>query len=213
MQGYAITLTTREGFDDSHHEIFRDWFKIHTDSCLLVAESHAAGGLHYHAGATMKQKSTNEVTRLINRFYEAQGWDVLAGISIKVKQLTDRIGWFHYLTKDLDGPPILVQGWKMTWIQEQCKSNLKKIPKKMLKKNAYLVTQSVGPELVIQYAKRTGSPLSGKISFANVICQMAKEGYQFHQVRWKNLYSHVMALCDDMRPMQSFIMSELQWLE
>lgn len=213
MFGYAITLTRAGAFDQQQNSVIRTWFKQNTDSCLLVVEQHASGGLHYHAATSQKQKTTNEVTRLLDRFYEAQGWQSVRGVSIKVRRMSDRIGWFHYLCKDLKGSPLLVQGWKMTWIQQECKDNLKKVPRKILCKDSYLVTQSVGSGLVIQYAKRTGNPLTGKESFAFVCSTMMSEGYQFHQVRWKHLYCHVMALCGDLRPAHSFIIGELIFID
>lgn len=211
MFEYAITLTLRDGFTPDHFTAVRHYFDLTCESCLVVAEDHASGGIHFHAATSQRQKTTNEVTRLLHRYYSKQGWEVTPR-SVQVKRMADRVGWFHYLTKDLTGPPVLVRGWRMTWIQQQCMDNLKKMPRRLLRKDTFVVTHAEGPRLVIEYAKRTGCVLSGKDSFIDVCCQMSRNGYQFHQIRWKQLYTHTMSMCGDMTPMQSFIVGELTFL-
>ncbi len=214
MFPYAITLTCSKGFDPADLTQLKKYFKQVTDSTLLVSEEHASGHVHVHAATMQKQKTTNEVTRLFERFY-ANVLDIVPtiGVSIVVKKVSDKIGWFHYLLKDQQGPPLMCHGWKLTWIQEQCISNLKKIPKRILLKDVHALDNRVAVPTILEYAKRTNNPLTGKTAFASVVAEMMAKGYAFHKCRLKMLYVHVMAHTGDMRPAMSFIMGELTFID
>lgn len=215
MKGYSITLTTSRDFTPDELEGFCEFFRHNCDSCLLVEERGQRGQLHLHAGTKQKQSQTHEVTRLLARHYELHEIPFQKGVSIKVKKTCDQIGWFHYLIKDIpkDSVPLLIFGWKMTWIQEQCRANLKKVPHKIVKGTDYNVNMLIATNLVIQYAKTVGLPLSGKGMFMECICQMAEAGYLFHNVKFKILYCQVMARFHERRPMLSFLTMELQYLD
>ena len=215
MFGYAITLGTSRDFLAEEIVSIAQHFARNCDACLLVEERGASGKLHLHASTKQKQKTANLVTLALTRLYEKLKIPCQKGVAIKVKKTTDEIGWFHYLTKDMeDGQqPVLIFGWEMTWIQDQCRDNLKKIPHKMMKGNDYTLNMAIATNVVLQYAKRTGIPLSGKDGFKTCICRMAEEGYLFHSVKFKVLYAQVLARTGDTRPMQSLLDLELCGLE
>lgn len=215
MFGYSYTLTTNRDFTSQEIVSLAQWFAKTCDSCLLVEERGGSGQLHLHAGTQQKQKTTGEVTRRLTKVYADLQIPFTKGVSIKVRKTTDQIGWFHYLTKDMqpDQVPVLIFGWQMTWIQQQCKDNLKKIPHKMVRGDDYVLNMVVAPNLMIAYAKRVGLPIHGKECFKQIVCQMAEEGYQMHNLKFRILYAQILARSGDYRPLKSLLDSELQFLE
>ncbi len=209
---YAITFTTRTpGFDDSEVAAIRDWCKNNSDACMLVEE--VAATRHLHAAFRCTQKTTVQVSRKLSRLYDSLNILWVPKVSCKVRKMTELIGWFHYLKKDLgDAAPLLLTGWKMTWITEQCAANVKKIPRKMLLKHDYQVTSRNGTALVIEYAAANNYPLCDKYSFADVIAQMTADSYTFESVKIKWLFCQVMARCGHTRFTKDFVLSELQFL-
>lgn len=215
MLGYFYTLTTNRDLLPDEIMGLAQWFARNCDSALVVEERGANGKLHLHATTQQKQKSTNQCTRMMKSCYEQLRIPWTDRVSCRIKKTTDQIGSFHYLTKDLiEGQePILIFGWEMTWIQEQCRDNLKKIPHKMVRGDDYVVNMVIAPNLLCSYAKRSGICMAGKEGFKEVVCRMASEGYQFHNVKWRILYCEIMARCGDTKPMRSLIDNELQFLE
>jgi len=209
---YAITFTTSTpGFDDEQVQAIRLWCKNNSDACMLVEETAATR--HLHAAFRCTQKTTVQVSRKLARLYESLNLPWVPKVSCKVRKMTKLIGWFHYLKKDLgDAEPLLLTGWKMTWITEQCAANLKLIPRKVLLKKDYQVTTKTGTALVIEYASRNNLPLCDKYTFADVITAMAADSYTFEGVKVKWLFCQVMARCGETRFMKDFILSELQFL-
>lgn len=215
MPGYSITLTTNRDFLLAEIDLFRQWFANNTDSCLLVQERGTHGQLHLHAGTQQTQLQTGQVTRLLTRLYEQHDIPLTKGVSIKVKKTCEMVGWFHYLLKEVtdDQPPILVHGWQLTWIQEQCRDNLKKMPHRMLKGTDYVLNMVIAPNAMIRFADSLGMNLSTKEGFKEVCCRMAEEGYQFQNIKFKILYTELMARYGDYRPMKSLIDNELAFLD
>ncbi len=215
MPPYSITLTSANGFCEEAVRTFREWFRSRCDKCLLVRERHASGAIHLHAGATLQDKQTAQVTRKLRTVYNHLNIDIVPGVSIMVKRTSDQIGWFHYLTKDLqqNDHAVLVKGWKMTWIQEQCLANLKKIPYKMLAGDDYSMRMDTATGLVLEYSKRKGLPISGKASFTDCLCHMSADGYQFHRLKLKFLYGHVLSRLGYSSAMRSLIENEIMFLD
>lgn len=214
MYGYFYTLTTNRDFLPDEIVSIAQWFAKSCESCLLVEERGHNGKLHLHATTTQKQKTAGEITRRMQKLYEHLNIPFQIKISVRIKRTTDQIGSFHYLTKDLgDKVPVLLFGWKMTWIQQQCRDNVKKIPHKLIKGEDYVVNMVIAPNLLMEYARRSGIPLTGKEGFKEVVARMMGEGYQFQNVKWKILYVQLMARCGDTRPLRSMLDNELQFLE
>ncbi len=213
MPAYSITLTCLDGFTADQLVGFKDWFKHNSSQCLLVSERHASGALHLHAGATMQDKQTGQVTRKLGTLYNRLKIELEPNVSIKVKRTTDQIGWFHYLTKDLQCDPLLLTGWKMTWIQEQCLANLKKMPFKMLAGDDYAMRMDTSIGLILAYSKRKQLPISGKASFTDCLCHMSADGYQFHRLKLKFTYAHVMSRLGYSSAVRSLLENELMFLD
>lgn len=214
MYGYFYTLTTNRDFLPAEILAIAAWFRKTCESGLVVEERGANGKLHLHATTTQKQKTAGEISRRIQKLYEHLDIPWTKGVSVHVKRTTDQIGMFYYLTKDLHGKvPVMLFGWTMTWITQQCRDNVKKIPHKMIKGDDYILNMVIAPNLMIEYAKRSAIPLNGKEGFKEVVARMMAEGYQFQNIKFKLLYCEIMARCDDTRAIRSFLDNELQFLE
>lgn len=211
-KNYFLTLSPRQDLSSVHLAVVVDWHKLRTP-CILVSEERTDGVEHYHSVFGDTASRAAKVTEKFNRLMDAGGLPYVKGVTLKIRAVTDLIGMFHYLTKDLgDGKPLVLSGWKLSWIRQQCLENLKKIPKKMLMRNDRLIGVAGSVGLVLEYSKRKGIPLTGKESFRRCLMEMAKEGYRFEKIKIRQLYVHVMAQCGDARAFGAMIDNELQFL-
>lgn len=214
IHSYAFTLTTQDGFTDLQVAQFSDWFSANADTACLTRELHKSGKIHLHACADLRKSSTNSVTRVFTNLYERLNIPCQKGVSIRIKKVTDRLGWFHYLAKDLavGQSPVLCHGYLWGDIQEQLKLAVKKIPNKMVKGDDHTMNMVTAPNRVLEYAKSVGCPISGADSFAEVISLMAEDGYQMHNLKFKILYAQCMAKCGRRSIMRDLVLSELAFL-
>jgi len=212
---FCITFTTGGEFPPAWEAALAAWHVKKCDQALVVREGgpEEEEHLHYHSVGTFKTSKASNIKSMCETLYKKH--DVAYDKpSVVVKTTTDLIGMFHYLLKDqVDDQPVLLLGWKMSWIKEQCLSNLKKIPHKVLMKNKYVLKTSTATAVVMEYAKRKSLILTGKDSFATLVCEMARDGYQFEAVKLKWLYCQCMSLTGDDHAMRSLIMNELHFLD
>lgn len=192
---YWITLTSSQGFCDAQEDQVVQWHRRNSEKVFLVSEFHESGEKHFHSVlACFKPKIAGKVTEKLVRLYRSMEIDVVTGVTIKVKRVNDFVGILHYLCKDLVGDPLLLIGWRMSWIKAQCLANVKKMPHKVLLKNKKLVTVRTAVDLVVQFASAGGYPLTGVDSFATVTGAMVVDGFRFGNVRLKPVFCQVMAV-------------------
>ncbi len=209
---YFTTLTYKGGVPPALIDAAILYFK-RCDQCLAVIEYHDNGNEHLHALHTDTNAQTGGVTRKFERMYAKAHLDVVKGVSIVVKHPTNKIGLFHYLTKALGTrQPIAVVGWKWTWIQAQCRENLKCMPKKILMKGVRWVTQRECTNLMLEYAKLSARVIDSKITFTQVFADMVTAGYQFDSVKIIPVYIQCVARSGDSRPAVSYVENQLQFL-
>ncbi len=192
---YMLTLTSSVDFFESQEDLIVQWHRHNSDKCFLVREFHDSGVKHYHSLiCCTSPRSAGKVSEKLVRLYASMQIDVVKGISFCVKSVSDFVGCLHYLCKDLDGSPLLLIGWRMSWIKAECLANMKHIPHTMLKKDQYMVQCSTSVQLVLRYAHAAGHPLCGKDSFVTVVVEMMSKGYQFEKIKPRWLYGQVMAM-------------------
>jgi len=212
-QSYCFTLTVREGFSVNQIASFADWLKLRTDYCFVSKELTAAGLWHIHAQANLVPKNTSNVTKAVKGWYKQEDLEV-GPCSIKIKKETDRIGWFHYLTKDINSTdkPVLCHGYKWGEIQAECLANVKKIPRKMLEGDDYVLKMRTAYKVIMQYAQRIGQPITGKQSFMQILSKMICDGYLYHQLKLKIVLGHVMGCIGDEAAVFDMLENELHWV-
>ena len=211
---YFLTLTCPIDFTDDQERHIVHWHRANSEKTLLVRELHRDGRPHYHSVIhVLAPKQTASVTRKLEVLYKKMDIEWTHN-AVCVKKLTCPIGMFWYIIKDLHGePPLLIIGWQMSWIKDQCKANVKLTPNKLLSKEVLMLRDSSSVARVIKWAEVSGYPLTDKPSFINVVTAMQSEGYQFEKIKPKWLYVQVMAMCGHMAPARSMWENELFALE
>ncbi len=213
---YAITLTcspcfSGENCDDivSFHK--EDYFH----NVLLINELHDSGETHFHALADIKCKQAAGVTRKYERFYKAHDIAYVKGISAKIKTCTDKVGWMHYLLKEFtdDDVPLVLKGWKWTWVQQLVRDSIKKMPHRMLLKDVYKVTKSNGTEIICKYMQVNSMRVANKEDFMDVICAMSREKYRFSSASIKWCFVEVLIQEGHSKGMRALLEHELFHLD
>lgn len=197
---YFITLTSAIGFNGPQEDQVVQWHRRNCDKVFLARELHDSGAAHYHSVVCVSApRQASKVTEKLVRLYAEMGIDWVKGISVKVKTVSDFVGCLHYVRKDLgDDLPILLLGWRLSWIKQQCIAGVKHIPFKMLRKDVYMIQESTAVAVVIRYASASGHPLTGKDSFMTVVCAMSAEGYRFVKIKKLDLFADVLASVGDL---------------
>jgi len=191
---FYITFTSSEPFPDSFGTALAKWHARKCDSCLLVTEGGPGTDkhLHFHSVGSWKTSNTSNVTAACKTLYKKHKieWSKNA---VRVKSVPELYGLFHYLMKDVsEGEPLMILGWKLSWIKEKILANLKKMPHSMLLKSQYTLSPKTQCAIVCKYAECQGLQITCKDSFKSVCIRMVKDKYDFTNVRWKALYAHVL---------------------
>jgi len=208
---YTFTATTSSpGFDDAQIQEICDWARRASDSCMIVEETTTHR--HLHGVFRVSQKSTTQVTRKFKTLYAKMELQWVAGVSVKVKKTTELIGWFHYMLKDQTGPPLVLTGWQMSWIQEQCLAAVKKIPRKILEKDQVVLSTRTAVPLIIAFASANVMPLCDKHSFIEVVLAMESDKYNFQNLKKKAVFCETMSRMGQLQFSRSMWEQELDFL-
>lgn len=211
FHSYTFTATTTSpGFDDDQIMSICNWAKHISDSCCIIEEMSSHRHLHGVFRVTCKQ--TNQVSQRFQTLYKKMDMPWIPNISVDVKRTTELIGWFHYMLKDQKAPPLVLTGWKRTWITEQCQKHVKKIPKKMHRLDRLVLDASTVVGTVLAYMSAHSLPIMDKFSFIAVVTQMQKDKFNFMKVRKALVYEAVMAELGHLDVAASAWESDLQFL-
>ncbi len=198
-------------FDSEQRKIIAEWFSRH-NQVLGVTEVEAHK--HYHVMFCSTVRKTGNVTRALENLFTKNSIPWTKGVTINVKYCSVPIGTFYYLTDpQKKGIVVFVKGWRMSWIQEICRKNLKSMPKKLLTKDMRVVNDVEGPDLIIKFANRHHMPLVDKTTFIQVVARMIGDKYVFHKCKMKHLISSTLAINGHMRCVVSWLENELHFIE
>lgn len=204
---YMATLAPKDWFTTEERTPIYAWFSTHDQVLGYTEEENRK---HLHVLFSSKQKKTGNVTRSLERMFETNQIEFTKGVTINVKSSSHPIGYFHYLTDEIkQGTRVMIKGWQLTWIQEQCRANLKSMPRKLLSKDVYTVNNKEGPDLIVKYAKAHHMLCNCKQTFIRCVARMSTDKYRFHNVKMKWLYCDVLALCGNTRSVVSHWEAEL----
>ncbi len=197
MPYYTITLTTSGGFSDNQIEIFIKAFDTLKHAYVVNEFGSTDQFSHIQGLVEYDTSKTSNVTYRIQRLYKSANLDVTPR-SIRVKRATDYVGALIYSRKELDysetkAKVIVIVGWSSSWIDEQVKNNVSKIPHKMLKKKLHRVYASTGGVLMYEWCVANNRIITSKFDYLNIVKAMAKEHYAFGLIRHKCIYQDVMA--------------------
>lgn len=210
----TLTVSPREDLDIPQIEALIQFHRAEGPFALLISELRPGDSvMHFHSVFQAKAMQAAKVRIKVELCLRRAGVEITRSVTVKVKQCTDLIGWFHYCTKDASYVRHYIKGWEMSWIKEQCLANIKKIPNAVLLKDKHHITAKGATARILAYAKAQGTPITGKESFKDIVCLMAREGYEFQNVKIKWCYSQVMAMCGCDRAMRSMLDGELHFLD
>lgn len=212
MNHYFVTFSASGGLTEPLCQKFKTHFLSSYDYVFGCKEFHASGDAHLHILYTSPAKQSNGLTRQYEKLYTKWGIDHVKGVSIKNKRVTNLIGMFHYISKDIKEKPYMILKWKWTWIQQQCRDNVKLIPKKILNGENRWVNQREAGMIMMAYAKSTGKQIFSKEQFCETFAEMQEQGYQFDKVNLRPVYTLIMAMNGDKRPAYEYAMSQLNFL-
>jgi len=208
---YMCTLSPAVWYDAPQREAIIEWFSRH-DQVLGYQEQE--GQTHWHVLFSSKQKKTGNVTRAIENLHTDLNIEWTKGVTINVKYSSVPLGHFHYLTDEIKGGKrVMLKGWRMSWIQEQCRANLKSKPRKLLRKDVYVVNNIEGPDLIVQYATKHHMPLVDKRTFVQVVVRMGRDKYRFHKTKKKDLFADTLSIMGHDRASVSLWENELMFVD
>ncbi len=208
---YFVTLAPKDWFTTEEYQPIKEWFSRHDQ---VLGYEEVASRRHLHVLVSSKQKKTGNVTRALENLFTSHDIPWEKGVTIDVRRSVEPIGHFHYLTNESKGGTrVMIKGWSMSWIQQQCRDNLKKLPRKLLRKDVYVCNNIDGPRLIIEYADRHNMPLVDKFSFIQVVVSMTGDKYRFHTCKKKDLFVDVLGVCGYGKYAKSMWEGELAFIE
>jgi len=201
MPYYNITLTKSEGFTEKELETFRNAFGL--QSHAYVVNEFGESGTFSHLQGLVEYDciKTSNVTLRMRRLYESANIPV-SPHSIRVKKATDYIGALIYASKELhivngNAKLLVIRGWVSSWIDEQIKQNVSKIPYKLLEKKLTRVYQKTGGALMHAWCLANNRIITSRYDYLNIVKEMASQKYAFGTVRHKGIYSDVLSAFSD----------------
>lgn len=204
QEGYTVfmsTFTCVDTFCEEFEEKLASWHARKCDSVLLVREGADGSDthLHYHSVAAFKNKQAAGVSRQAETFYKKLGMEWDKRRSVVVKKVCDLFGALHYLMKAQPAgrAPLMVKGWKLSWIKEMSLKSLKKMPHAQLLKDQYILSPKTATNMILEFANRKGLPITGRESFRGVIKEMIADHYRVSSI-WPKItiiYAEVLMEC------------------
>ncbi len=201
MPYYTITLTTSGGFSESHIEILTESFNKLNHAYVVNEFGSSEQFSHIQGLVEYDSVKTSNVTLRFQRLYKSLKLEV-SPRSIRVKKATDYVGALIYSHKELDNSDtkaklLVCRGWTSSWIDEQVKNNVSKIPHKMLKKKLHRICSNTGGALMYEWCIANNRIVTSKFDYLNIVKEMAKEHYAFGLIRHKCIYQDVMSSFGD----------------
>ncbi len=190
---YKITLTYRNGFPEVVLNSLKAQFQS-LNHCFLVVE-YGDSGSNCHIEGVIDRSTikTSNVTRWLTGLYKKLELE-LTDYSIRVHKVTHLSGALTYASKELKsaGKVFVLNGWESSWIDQQVKSNLRKIPTSKLKSKGIRVTQNTAGAHIYEYCRANNMTITSKNSMIEVIKHMASHDYLFGSIRPLGVYVDTM---------------------
>jgi len=216
---FAVTLTSSDanGFTKGQVQMIKQWHVHNTDQCLLSQENHDSGLPHFHSYVTVSNKKAQGLTCKFKTLYKAMdiAWSHNA---VCVKTAANPAGWMGYCLKGLkdDAIPLLVKGFKLTWLKEQAMQSIKEREHKRKGRSPddpFLVGSKNAVRLCLEFADKKGLPVSCKHTFALLVAAMMEDNYNFDRIRFEQLYCQLRCKQGSHTSAVSMIMGKLQFID
>lgn len=205
---FSLTVSPKDDFSEDHRRLLVEWHHRHSQAYLVSEPRPMSGVEHYHSLFTSKSKLANTYSRQLTRYFEKHSIPY-ARKTIVITSAPEPLGLFSYFAKDLNGRQLYLHGWQKTWIDQQVKLLVKKMPHAVLNADVYIVNPKIATGIIIRYAEANNHSLSCKEGFKRCIACMAADKYQFDSIRWKPVYSQVSARMGRPEVMMEMLSDEL----
>jgi len=205
-----ITISPPVDYTAMQWDLIVDWHRrMCIDQCLVVFEDRPGDGVkHLHSVISVKAKGVNHTTVSLERLLSRHNIEWCKIVTIKVKDATDVSSLYTYLMKDQTGPPALLLGWRLSWIKQKLKDNVKLLKPSDLKKGRRVLNINNAVPLIQAYAFANGHRLNSKEAIADCMCDMQYEKYSFDRCKFETLYCQLMGECGIRRSFRDFLMDK-----
>lgn len=208
---YMVTLAPKVWYTADERKVIYEYFSQY-DQVLGVTEIAAKKHLHVLHSSTVKK--TGNVTRGLERLLTRNNIEWVKGVTIDVRHSVVPHGHVHYLIQEIkNGTRILTKGWQECWIQQILKEKLKSIPRKLLRKEVYVMNNIDGPDMVVKFADAYGMPLFDKRTVIACMGAMAKDKYRFHACKLRFILTDVLAMGGNDAGFISMLEMEFQMID
>jgi len=193
---YKITLTASGGIPKSQCVELAKYFSVCEHAYVVNEFGESGGNSHLEIIAEFSTETTSNVTERMRVLYVRLKIPFVRGVSVRVKKATHLIGALIYASKELkeSGVVLLLNGWESSWIDKQCRENIKSIPFKMLSKQGVRLTQNTAGARMYEFAKSINRRVVDMQSYREVAVLMAENQYLWGSVRHVSILQDVTAL-------------------
>jgi len=190
---YIVTVTARGGLTEDQCDLIDVWvLGLHVKSVVSRELTPTSGLLHCHFWLEDRNARAQGLHRKIVR---ALGKDIdfTSHNALDVRPIRDgdekKMG--GYVAKD----GMVMQnssGWTIAELIAEYVKGLQKNTNSN-PKNTFSLHQKNVEEMIIEYARRTGHPVTCKLEYVKLTAKMAAEGYSFAGVKFDVTYAQVLA--------------------
>lgn len=205
LSNYAAAFTCGDDWPEDLVAALIKWHRSQ-ESAVLNREKHKSGKFHYHSVFSHKNKQTAGVTRQIELLYAAADARWVRGVTVKVKRAIALDGALGYAIKD--GTQLVKVGFSDSVLKDAREKWVRRRVGAQID-DQFIISKNEAVTRVLSFIKTRSLTINCKQSFIDVICLMAKEHFQFQNVKMKFLYAQVMAQLGDVGAMRRLLEDEL----
>ncbi len=207
MNSFLATITQPLGLDESQLCFIEQWFEALNVKYVSSREQHKSGNWHSHTMFEDPNKATAGVTRKLKRAFGFT-MDLTPRHALDVRKVKtgDEVRTAGYVVKD--DMVLGCNGWNVKDLLKQRATQLREqVDKKPT--STFMLNEKNVEELMLEYAKRTGTVLNVKNDFVDMVADMVSEGYSFSRVKLPIVYAQVMCRAGSKEHMRDFVRMQL----
>ncbi len=190
MHTFLITISQAGGVSEEQFTAVEQWLEALCVKCVSSREEHKSGLLHFHC---VVEDANAKAQGLKRKLVRALGevFDFTPHNSLDVKLVTEgtesRVA--GYVVKDEN--VYVNNGWCIADLLKERLDSLKQQVNRT-PKSTFMLNEKNVEELILEYAKSAGMPLTCKLEYLDIVVQMGCEGYSFSRVKPEIVYAQVM---------------------
>ncbi len=207
MNTFFATITQSGGLTDSQMEFIEHWFDNLKVKFVCSREQHKSGLWHAHSVFEDGNKSAGGVTRKLRRAFTPT-LDLTSKRALLVRKVKsgDEVRTAGYVVKEDN--VYGCNGWDIKMLlAERAKQLQEQVAAKPV--STFMLNEKNVEELMLEYAKRTGTVLNTKEDFVDMVAEMAYEGYSFSRVKIPIVYAQVMCRAGSKEHMRDLVRMQL----